>query len=44
MLMKMGDWHMAGYDLNAPGKYQLMVLFKTSDGQKHFGGVHYMAE
>lgn len=44
MLMKRGDWYMAGYDLDPPGEYQLMVLFKTSDGQKHFGGVHYMAE
>ncbi|MBL3527152.1 MAG: hypothetical protein JMN27_11125 [gamma proteobacterium endosymbiont of Lamellibrachia anaximandri] len=42
MLMKMGDWYMAGYDLASAGKYQLMVLFKTADGQKHFGGIHYM--
>ncbi|MCU7876501.1 MAG: hypothetical protein KZQ84_06785 [Candidatus Thiodiazotropha sp. (ex Lucinoma borealis)] len=44
MLMKMGDWYMTGYDLNQSGKHQLMVLFKTIDGQKHFGGVHYMAK
>jgi len=43
MLMKMGDWYMAGYDLAAAGKYQLMVLFKTADGKRHFGGIHYMA-
>lgn len=40
-LMKMGDWQMAGYDLKASGKHQLMVLFKTADGKKHFGGLHY---
>jgi len=41
MMMKMGDWYMAGYDLDAAGRYQLMVLFKTPDGAKHFGGVYY---
>jgi hypothetical protein len=40
-LMKMGDWYMVGYDLKDRGKHQLMVLFKTADGKKHFGGVHY---
>ena len=40
-LMQMGDWFMAGYDLKPGGKHQLMVLFKTADGKKHFGGVHY---
>ncbi len=44
MLMKMGDWYMAGYDLGQVGKYQLMVLFKDSDGEKHFGGIHYLAK
>ncbi|MCU7937458.1 MAG: hypothetical protein KZQ99_21815 [Candidatus Thiodiazotropha sp. (ex Dulcina madagascariensis)] len=44
MLMKMGEWYMAGYDLSQNGEHQLMVLFKTTDGQKHFGGVHYMAD
>jgi len=42
MLMKMGDWYMASYDLGHPGKHQVMVLFKTNDGGKHFGGVDYM--
>ncbi|RLL51535.1 hypothetical protein D8Y20_09080 [Mariprofundus sp. EBB-1] len=41
MMMKMGDWYMAGYDLGHKGEHQLMVLFKTPDGKKHFGGVHY---
>jgi hypothetical protein len=41
MLMKMGDWYMAGYDLGHEGKHQLMVLFKTADGAKHFAGVYY---
>ena len=41
MMMKMGDWYMAGYDLGHEGDNQLMVLFKTADGKKHFGGVHY---
>jgi len=42
MLMKMGDWYMASYDLGHPGKHQVMALFKTNDGGKHFGGVDYM--
>jgi len=41
MLMKMGDWYMAGYDLGHEGQHQLMVLFKTADGAKHFGGVYF---
>ena len=41
MLMKMGDWYMASYDLGHPGKHQVMVLFKTEDGAKHFVGVEY---
>ena len=41
MPMKMGDWYTAGYDLDTAGEHQLMVLFKTADGEKHFGGVHY---
>jgi len=43
MMMKMGDWYMAGYDLGHPGVHQVMVLFKTSDGKKHFGGIEYQA-
>jgi len=39
MMMRMGVWYMAGYDLDHGGKHQLMVLFKTADGAKHFGGV-----
>ncbi len=41
MMMNMGDWYMANYDLSHKGRHQLMVLFKTSDGAKHFGGVFY---
>jgi len=41
MLMKMGDWYMAGYDLNHEGQHQIMVLFKTADNTKHFGGVYF---
>jgi len=41
MLIKMGDWYMAGYDLGHEGQHQLMVLFKTADGAKHFGGVYF---
>ncbi|HXH64698.1 MAG TPA: hypothetical protein VNH42_04215, partial [Mariprofundaceae bacterium] len=41
MMMKMGDWYMAGYDMAQRGQYQLMVLFRTPDGSKHFGGVYY---
>jgi hypothetical protein len=44
MMMQMGDWFMAGYDLKQQGRYQLMVLFKTADGQKHFGGAYYPAK
>jgi len=39
--MKMGDWHMAGYDLGHAGKHQLMILFKTVDGKKHKAGLYY---
>jgi len=39
--MKMGDWHMAGYDLGHEGKHQLMILFKTADGKKHKAGLYY---
>lgn len=39
--MKMGDWLMAGYDLGHPGEHQMMILFKTTDGKKHKGGVYY---
>ena len=41
MMMRMGDWYMANYDLSHKGRHQLMVLFKTADGAKHFGGVFY---
>jgi len=37
----MGDWYMAGYDLGHAGAHKVMVLFKTEDGQKHFGGITY---
>ena len=40
-LMKMGDWFMNGYDLGHAGRHQMMILFKTADGQKHKGGVYY---
>ncbi len=41
MMMKMGDWYMAGYELDHPGQHKIMVLFKTEDGGKHFIGVKY---
>ncbi len=41
MMMKMGPWWMAAYDLAHPGEHRLMVLFKTKDGTKHFVGVSY---
>lgn len=41
MMMGMGDWYMAGYDLGQAGKHQVMVLFKTADGAKHKGGIYY---
>lgn len=41
MMMRMGDWYMAGYDLGKTGKHQLLILFKTRDGAKHQGGVYY---
>ena len=40
-LMKMGGWYMNGYDLGHKGEHQLMVLFKTADGEKHKAGVYY---
>lgn len=39
--MKMGGWYMAGYDMQDGKKHQLMILFKTPDGEKHKGGVYY---
>ncbi|MDQ6972222.1 MAG: hypothetical protein Q9M30_06200 [Mariprofundaceae bacterium] len=41
MMMQMGDWYMAAYDLGHPGPHEVMVLFKTADGGKHLGGVAY---
>ncbi len=41
MMMRMGDWYMAGYDLGHAGKHQLLILFKTADGKKHRAGVYY---
>jgi len=41
MMKKMGDWFMAPYDLGHSGRHQLLVLFKTADGKKHFAGVWY---
>lgn len=43
-LMKMGSWYMNGYDLGNAGKHQLMILFKTPDGEKHKSGVYYSVE
>lgn len=39
--MKMGDWYMAGYDLQDGKKNQVMILFKTPDGKKHKAGIYY---
>ena len=44
MMIKMGDWYMASYDLGHQGEHKLMVLFKTADGQKHFGGTIYLSK
>jgi len=44
MMMKMGDWYMAGYDFGHSGDHKVMILFKTEDGQKHFGGIVYPSE
>jgi len=44
MLMKMGDWYMAGYELGQEGQHGIMVLFKTADGQKHKTSVYYPEE
>jgi len=41
MMMKMGDWYMSSYDLGHAGEHKIMILFKTTDGQKHFGGIAY---
>jgi len=41
MMMQMGDWYMAGYDLDHAGQHQVMVLFKTPDGNTHFTGIYY---
>ena len=41
MMMVMGYWYMSGYDLGHEGQHQLMALFKTADGAKHFGGIYF---
>ena len=41
MMMMMGYWYMSGFDLGHDGQHQLMALFKTVDGEKHFGGIYY---
>lgn len=41
MMMTMGDWFMAGYDLGHEGQHQVMILFKTADGSKHKSGIRY---
>jgi len=41
MLMKMGDWYMAGYDLDDDAQSGIMILFKTEDGKKHRASVYY---
>ena len=44
MMLKMGDWYTAGYDLTHSGKHELIVLFKAKDGSKHSAGVTYPVE
>jgi len=44
MMLKMGDWYTAGYDLTHPGNHELIVLFKAKDGSKHSAGVYYPVE
>ena len=44
MLMKMGTWYMAAYNLDHPGTHQIMVLFKSDDGAKHFGGIKFSVD
>jgi len=44
MMMNMSDWYMAGYDLGQAGKHQIMILFKTTDGARHKGGIYYPAD
>ncbi|MDQ6999325.1 MAG: hypothetical protein Q9M12_00355 [Mariprofundus sp.] len=41
MLMKMGEWYMAAYDLDHKGQHHIMVLFKAAGGTKHFGGIYF---
>ncbi|MDQ6987840.1 MAG: hypothetical protein Q9M25_08570 [Mariprofundaceae bacterium] len=44
MMMKMGDWYMAAYDLGHQGLHELTVLFKTADGVKHYTSVKLPAQ
>lgn len=41
MMMTMGGWYMAGYDLGHAGRHQVLILFKTAKGDKHRGGIYY---
>jgi len=40
-LHQMGDWFMAGYDMQGDARHQVMVLFRTVDGEIHRSGVYY---
>lgn len=33
--MELGDWYLAGYDLGSNAKHEIMLTFKSTDGDKH---------
>lgn len=41
MMVRMGDWYMAGFDLGHPGTHRITVLFKTPDEKIHLGDIEY---
>lgn len=41
LLHRMGDWYMAGYDMQGQARHQVMVLFRRADGEIHRSGVYY---
>lgn len=40
-MMALGDWYLAGYDLEQAGKYEVQVVFRSRDGKSHSIDIQY---
>ena len=40
-MMELGDWYLAGYDLEAEDEYLITILFKSADGVNHRSSINY---